>query len=67
MSDILFKDVWSPVLLVATPPCPDYSTSNRNPQDVSGDKGGAELLKMRGIVKRVKPLVVLNFGGSGES
>ena len=58
VSDIPFEDVHSPMVLVITPPCPDYSSSNPNPMGELGDKGGAEFTKIPVVVKALKPMCV---------
>ena len=45
-------------LLVLTPPCPDYSSSNPNPKGRHGDKGGGEFTSLPEIVKASRPLIV---------
>jgi site-specific DNA-cytosine methylase len=46
------------VLLVLTPPCPDFSTGSPNPEGTRGSKGGKELTRIPEIISEVKPLVV---------
>ena len=43
----------NPMLLVLTPPCPDFSTGNPNPKGTSGDKGGHLLKAVPTIVNKM--------------
>ena len=57
--DDIPDDVRSVVLLVITPPCPDYSSSASNAGGMHGDKGGAEFMKIPTLIKKIRPMVVL--------
>ena len=57
--DIPWQSVLHVILLVLTPPCPDYSSSNPDPRGRHGDKGGNEFVSLPDIVKAARPLVVL--------
>ena len=46
-------------LMVITTPCPDYSSSNPDPQGAGGDKGGQEFVLIPKRVAMAQPLVVL--------
>ena len=58
VKSIKFEDEPPPVLLGLTPPCPDYSSSNPNPQGADGDKGGEHFVNIPQTVKLVRPLCV---------
>mgnify|MGYP002630094516 CR=1 FL=1 len=45
-------------LMVLTPPCPDFSTGNPNPQGIKGDNGGAIITRIPSMVSKIKPKVV---------
>ena len=47
------------VLLVLTPPCHDYSSSNPDPKGKDGQNGGCEFANIPGLVKKLRPLCVL--------
>ena len=59
VNDIDFEQVDPTVLMVWTSPCPDYSSSNPDPQGAYGDKGGEQFVMIPMRVAKAKPLVVL--------